>query len=135
MKCLRCAALPQASLIVYVLTDGEGHQPRAILYSTSLEAVGCSFGLQLWFFCCLAANFGLQLWFFCCLAAYFELSTTYSAHTHVSPMWLGTIPITSNTLQGSCRKQKAILYAKPIRNYEITIERFSSNLKTPQSIH
>ena len=38
----------------YSLIDGEGHQPRAIIYSRSLEAVGlaqCSdFGLQLWFF-------------------------------------------------------------------------------------
>ena len=25
--------------------------------------------------------------------AYFGLSTTYSIHTHISPMWLGTTPI------------------------------------------
>ena len=57
---------------------------------------------------------------FCRLAAYFGLSTTCS---HISPMWPGTTPITSNTLQGSCRKQKAIYYAKPMQNYEITIAR------------
>ena len=38
-------------------------------------------------------------------------------------MWLGTAPITSNTLQGSCRKQKAIYYVKSMRNYEIMIAR------------
>ena len=97
LKCLPCV-LPQASLAVYVFTYGEGHQQWVLPNATIL---GCSFG-------------------FCRLAAYFGLSTTYS---HISPMWPGTTPITSNTLQGSCRKLKAIYYAKPIRNYEITIAR------------
>ena len=72
---------------------------------------------------CPMQQFWVAALVFCCLAACFRLSTTYSAHTHVSPMWLGTAPITSNTLQGSCWKQKAIYYAKPMRNYEITIAR------------
>ena len=102
MKCLRCAALPQASLAIYVFIDGEGHQPRAILYSTSLEAVGLA----------QCNNFGLQLWFF-----------AVSLPTSDCPSRPGTTPITSNTLQGSCRKQKAIYYVKPMRNYEIMIAR------------
>ena len=69
---------------------------------------------------CPMQQFWVAALVFCRLAAYFGLSTTYS---HISPMWPGTTPITSNTLQGSCRKQKAIYYAKPMRNYEITIAR------------
>ena len=76
---------------------------------------------------CPMQQFWVAALVFCRLAAYFGLSTTYS---HISPMWSGTTPITSNTLQGSCRKQKAIYYAKPMRNYEITIgKKFFFKLK------
>ena len=80
----------------------------------SLMARGSSSGS------CPMQQFWVAALVFCSLAAYFGLSTTYS---HISPMWQGTTPITSNTLQGSCRKQKAIYYAKPMQNYEITIAR------------
>ena len=69
---------------------------------------------------CPMQQFWVAALVFCHLAAYFGLSTTYS---HISPMWPGTTPITSNTLQGSCRKQKATYYVKPLWNYEITIAR------------
>ena len=41
LKCLRCAALPQASLAMYVFTYGEGHQQWVLPNATIL---GCSFG-------------------------------------------------------------------------------------------
>ena len=43
LKCLRCAALPQASLAIYVFTYGEG--------APAVGLAQCNnFGLQLWFF-------------------------------------------------------------------------------------
>ena len=76
----------------------KGHQQWVLPNATIL---GCSFGFLL---------------FYCLLRTVHHL---LSHHT----MWPGTTPITSNTLQGSCRKQKAIYYAKPMQNYEITIAR------------
>ena len=40
LKCLRCAALPQASLAIHVFTYGKGHQQWVLPNATIL---GCSF--------------------------------------------------------------------------------------------
>ena len=139
LKCLRCVALPQASLAIYVFTYGEGHQRNEFLQKSAkseisrninLKCLRCvalpqaSLAILFMFYLWRGAPavdlaqcniFGLQLWFFAV-----SLPTSDS---HISPIWPGTTPITSNTLQGSCRKQKAIYYAKSMRNYEITMAR------------
>ena len=86
LKCLRCAALPQASLAIYVFANGEGHQQWVLPNATIAALV------------------------FCRLSAYFGLSTAYS---HISPMWPGIAPLLVVRYRVAAENRKRYIMRNP----------------------